>query len=84
MSSARATVRPSRREMAMYMQKPTKKLSNMRCLCRACDTYFNGQGAFDKHRIGRHGIDRHCMTHEEMSQNGMGPNDAGFWQAEAP
>ena len=31
------------------------------------------------HRTGKHGIDRRCMTLDEMTERGMSLNQAGFW-----
>jgi hypothetical protein len=54
------------------------KLSGNRCQCTRCGTYFNRVSTFDKHRIGRFGIDRRCMTAAEMAAKGWRPNAAGF------
>ena len=55
------------------------KLSGDRNQCQGCKTYFNSTFAFDKHRRGEHGIDRLCLTKEEMAGKGMAVNAAGFW-----
>jgi len=55
------------------------KLSGDRNQCQGCKTYFNSTFAFDKHRRGEHGIDRRCLTQEEMAGKGMALNAAGFW-----
>lgn len=55
------------------------KLSGDRNQCQGCKGYFNSSFAFDKHRRGEHGIDRHCLTEEEMREKGMDKNAAGFW-----
>lgn len=47
--------------------------------CPSCDEYFNSTAAFDKHRTGKFGIDRRCMTKEEMESKGMLKNASGFW-----
>ena len=31
------------------------------------------------HRTGRHGVDRRCMTEEEMTAKGMLMNATSFW-----
>ena len=49
--------------------------------CQACKEYFNSTGAFDKHRTGKHGVDRRCMTTEEMVAKGFSLNTAGYWIA---
>lgn len=45
--------------------------------------YFNSNGAFDKHRTGKHGVNRRCMTEQEMLEKGMLINKDGFWIGEA-
>ena len=47
--------------------------------CPTCKEYFNSVHAFDKHRKGKHGIDRHCLTIPEMLAKGMDKNAEGFW-----
>lgn len=55
------------------------KLSGDRNQCQGCKAYFNSTHAFDKHRRGEHGIDRRCLTADEMTAKGMVQNAAGFW-----
>ena len=57
----------------------TKVLRGDRCQCTACGEFFNSTFAFDKHRRGKHGINRHCMAVNRMYQAGMAINGAGFW-----
>jgi hypothetical protein len=47
-----------------------------------CSKYFNSTFAFDKHRTGRFGKDRRCMTTEEMTEAGMDVRQDGFWISE--
>jgi hypothetical protein len=56
-----------------------KPLNGDRNQCQGCKEYFNSTFAFDKHRIGQFGIDRRCMTTEEMEAKGMCVNTHGFW-----
>jgi hypothetical protein len=56
-----------------------KPLNGDRNQCQGCKKYFNSTFAFDKHRIGQFGIDRRCMTTEEMEAKGMCVNAHGFW-----
>ena len=56
------------------------KLSGDRNQCSGCGLYFNSTSAFDKHRTGRHGIDRRCMSVEEMKAAGMVLREDGFWR----
>ena len=55
------------------------KLGSQRNQCQGCKQYFNSNAAFDKHRTGKHGVNRRCMTSEEMKDKGMSINHAGFW-----
>ena len=55
------------------------KVGESRNQCQACKQYFNSNTAFDFHRIGEHGVDRRCMTVEEMLGRGMEVNQAGYW-----
>ena len=57
----------------------TKVLRGDRCQCTACGEYFNSTYAFDKHRRGRHGINRLCLPPNGMLEAGMSLNEAGFW-----
>lgn len=50
--------------------------------CGNCREYFNSFGAFDKHRTGKYGETRRCLTPEEMLQKGMLKNKDGFWIGE--
>jgi len=57
-------------------------LTGNRNQCQSCKQYFNSNAAFDKHRTGKHGVDRRCRTTEEMTALGMLVNHAGFWITE--
>ena len=61
--------------------KPRKKLGESRNQCAGCHEYFNSNTAFDKHRTGDHGVNRRCMTTEEMQAAGMSLNKDEFWVA---
>jgi hypothetical protein len=56
-----------------------KTLRGDRNQCQGCKQYFNSTGAFEKHRYGKFGVDRRCLTEEEMLAKGMSLNAAGFW-----
>lgn len=58
-------------------------LSGDRNQCPGCGLLFNSTAAFDKHRTGKHGIDRRCMTPAEMVADGMVIRDDGFWRGSA-
>lgn len=47
--------------------------------CQGCKEYFNSNAAFTKHRVGKFGVNRRCMTPEEMLAKGMVKNSRGFW-----
>lgn len=55
------------------------KLSGDRNQCQGCRQFFNSTLAFDKHRRGEHGVNRRCLTDDEMQAKGMEKNAAGFW-----
>lgn len=50
--------------------------------CQGCKEFFNSIKAFDMHRTGKHGVDRRCMTVEEMITKGMSLNASDFWITE--
>lgn len=56
-----------------------KRLTGNRNQCRGCSQYFNSITAFEMHRVGHHGIDRRCLTPEEMKAEGMHLREDGFW-----
>lgn len=59
------------------------QLGERKCQCTACGELFNGTQSFDRHRIGNFGVDRRCMTAEEMRASGFADNAAGFWMTES-
>ena len=59
-----------------------KVLGASRNQCGGCREYFNSNSAFELHRTGEHGVDRRCMTVDEMKGRGMDVNAAGFWVTE--
>ncbi len=50
-----------------------------RCECGACHQRFNSVSAFDLHRTGNYGVDRHCREPGEMIAIGMSQNSLGLW-----
>lgn len=60
----------------------TMALTGDRCQCSVCKKYFNSTKAFDKHRTGVHGVDRRCLSTEEMEKKGMVLNPRGYWVTE--
>lgn len=57
----------------------TLKVGKRRNQCSGCKVFFNSVTAFDKHRTGDYGVDRRCMTADEMTAKGMSVNEAGYW-----
>lgn len=55
------------------------KVSGDRNQCSGCGALFNSTAAFEKHRHGDFGVDRRCMTPEEMRAKKMEVNAAGYW-----
>jgi len=55
------------------------KLGTRRCQCAACSARFNSVVAFERHRTGKYGHDRRCLTESEMLDKGMAVNSAGYW-----
>tara|TARA_R110000822_G_scaffold9644_1_gene37247 strand:+ start:197 stop:421 length:225 start_codon:yes stop_codon:yes gene_type:complete len=56
-----------------------KHLNGDRNQCPGCGHFFNSTYAFEKHRKGEHGVDRRCLTPDEMEGKGMSINASGFW-----
>lgn len=54
------------------------KLTGNRCQCSACGEYFTSVRSFDRHRVGRLGVDRRCLTQAEMDAAGSERNARGF------
>ena len=50
--------------------------------CPSCGEMFKSVDAFDRHRTGRIGVNRRCMSVVEMQHCGMSMNDAGLWVSE--
>ena len=55
------------------------RLAGSRNQCGGCREYFNSNAAFEKHRTGKFGVDRRCLTPDEMIAKKMLKNTAGFW-----
>lgn len=53
--------------------------------CGACHDNFNSLTAFDRHRVGKHGTDRRCLTGDEMRAKGWTPTgEFDAWRLPAP
>lgn len=51
--------------------------------CMACGAGFLSTEAFDRHRKGTHGKNRHCLDREGMFKAGL-VLDTGFWRSWNP
>lgn len=47
--------------------------------CPSCSEYFKSTFAFDKHRVGKAGVDRKCLTPGEMEGKKMAKGNDLFW-----
>lgn len=63
--------------------KSEKTLRGDRNQCPSCGEHFNSTHAFEKHRHGDFGVDRRCMTVDEMREKGMHFAADGFWRGSA-
>ena len=61
------------------MKQSARKLTGDHNMCTTCGEYFNSSRAFDKHRTGQHGVDRRCMSPDEMRAAGMTKNAGDWW-----
>lgn len=59
------------------------RLTGRRCACSGCGEIFNSTSVFDRHRIGTAGVNRRCLTVEEMTARGFSRNARGFWRERA-
>lgn len=50
------------------------------CECSACGENFGGEKLFDEHRVGKHGVNRHCLTAIEMKARGWTQDSRGRWR----
>lgn len=51
--------------------------------CAGCSQCFNSTHAFEKHRTGEIGVNRRCLSTDEMQAKGMVLRDDGFWRGSA-
>ena len=65
------------------MTESTGKMTGEACKCTVCFEVFQTERGFDKHRIGRHGIDRKCLDGDGMRKIGMVINSYGRWGTRA-
>ena len=59
-----------------------KKQIDQQChsTCMTCCKEFRTTAEFDRHRTGRHGLDRRCLTSAEMLAAGWAINDK-LWRS---
>ena len=48
------------------------------CGCRSCGAVFAGEEAFNRHRIGEHGVDRRCTPNPRAV--GLELTERGLWR----
>jgi hypothetical protein len=60
-----------------------KQLRGDRNQCCVCGEYFNSTHAFEKHRVGDFGVNRRCLTTDEMMTKGMVLGADKFWRGSA-
>lgn len=63
----------------MSSKNTTRTLRGHHCQCVSCGECFNSAHAFDRHRVGRPGVDRRCMSAFEMRRAGMIMSVTGWW-----
>lgn len=56
------------------------RLTGQRNQCPACGELFTRNSVFAKHRVGKFGISRRCMTVDEMNAAGMFKGEDQFWR----
>lgn len=49
--------------------------------CASCHESFTSDTAFDEHRVGAFGVDRRCLTPDEMSDSGILRDRRGYWMS---
>lgn len=55
--------------------------------CSVCHQTFTGTSAGDAHRVGSHGVDRRCLTPDEMRSHPKRPMEQdrrGYWRFPTP
>lgn len=48
--------------------------------CPTCGELFTRTSVFDKHRTGKFGVSRRCLTPDEMEARGMFRGEDQFWR----
>jgi len=85
-SAPRTARRPggsTRNAAKLLAQRASRpKLAGDRNQCPGCGELFNSNSAFDKHRTGAHGVDRRCLTAQQMLTRGMVLGADRFWRGE--
>lgn len=61
----------------MLKQKPV--LRGDKNQCSGCGELFRSTYAFTLHRVGEFGVNRRCLTPDQMSERGMVKRADGFW-----
>lgn len=85
-TGAPVTVKADKRRSS----KAPLSVGSMRNQCGACGLLFGGLTGFDRHRTGAFsaagaaGVNRRCMTPQELEPAGMTQGGDGFWRLPAP
>lgn len=61
------------------MSKVKLNAGSMANQCSGCGSLFRAVATFNSHRIGKFGVDRRCMTADEMVNSGLKLNLRGQW-----
>jgi hypothetical protein len=61
------------------------KLTGQKNQCAGCGLYFRSNHAFDKHRVGKHGVSsgaemRRCLSESELNTLGWSTDQNGFYR----
>jgi hypothetical protein len=56
------------------------KLTGKRCQCPTCSEFFSTPSNFDRHRKGKHGINRHCVDPATVGMVIGSRADNTFWR----
>ena len=63
--------------------KPTPGTKIQHCKVGGCHLTFSSTTVGDAHRVGKFGVDRRCLTAEELEAAGFHRNSRGVWVGEA-
>jgi len=61
------------------MSRTNAVLNGKRCKCAACHEVFSTTSNFDRHRKGRHGVDRHCVNPDDVGLRIKAGSTGSYW-----